>query len=232
MENKIILFAVWGMLLGFILPFFSGRFGKLIPADPGEIILRLFHRPRIPHKKNEQRYLLWKKIRNKLYYWGLFWAGLCAVLFALVSLLIPAPLQILACLFIWIVCASIIVDALYCLLPDFFTLPLLLLGILFATQSASFSVEMALAGAFSGYLVSILSVLALAFSPKKELGCGDVKMITALGSWLGVIGLSSTLILSFLFFVLFSALNIHKKGAYGPALGVAAFISFFLIHMK
>ncbi len=227
-----IIFALWGVVFGFILPFIAGRFGKLVPADPGSIILRLFHFPKIPAKKDLQRYLLWQRLNKKLYYWGVFWAIMCACLFTGVYLVIPPVLQTFSCVFIWVVCACMVIDALYWLLPDFFTLPLLMLGILFATKSSDFSLEMALTGAIGGYLVSVLSVMVLAFSPQKELGCGDVKMITALGAWLGIVGLSITLVLSFIFFVIFSILDLHKKGAYGPALGAAAIISFFLIHMK
>lgn len=232
MEDRILIFTLFGGILGALLPFIAGRFGKLIPADPGEILLRLFHKPRIPSNKSSYRYSLWLKKKHLLSLWSVFWAMMTASLFVLCSLILPEEIQVISCVFVWIVSACIIVDADYWLLPDFFTLPLLILGFLFVQISPNYSLETALVGAIGGYIVSILSVLCLAFSPKKQLGCGDVKMIAALGAWLGISGLSTTLVISFVLFVLFDLLHLHKKGAYGPALGTAALFTFFLIHMK
>ena len=63
-------------------------------------------------------------------------------------------------------------------------------------------------------------------------GGGDLKMITALGAWLGILGLNYTLVLSFLLFILFNALPVQRKGAYGPALNLASIIVFFIMYAK
>lgn len=232
MQEKLFLFIIFGLFIGALLPFIGGRFGKLLPADPGEILLRLFHKRKRPKNKANPRYPLWIKKRKALHLWSLFWAFLTTVLFVCILALIPSQMQMMACIFTVIINLTIIIDAKYWLLPDFFTIPLLVLGFAFSQISPVFTTPMALMGAAAGYLVSVLSVLALAFSPKKELGCGDVKMLTALGAWLGVMGLSVTLIISFVLFILFDLLKLHKKGAYGPALGTAAILVFFLMYMK
>ena len=202
MEDRILIFALCGLFFGFLLPFVAGRFGKLVPADPGEIILRLFHKPRFPVKKEGKHYQFWLKKEKELLLWAVGWSIMTSVLFSLLVLLFPENIQVISAVFVWIIEVCIIIDAIYWLLPDFYTIPLLLLGICFSLNAPDFSVTDALVGAIGGYLVSVVSVIALAFSPKKQLGCGDVKMITALGAWLGLMGLSVTLIL-FVFYHFF-----------------------------
>ena len=40
--------VLFGSLIGLLLPSVAGRFGKILPADPGMVLLTLFHRPRFP----------------------------------------------------------------------------------------------------------------------------------------------------------------------------------------
>lgn len=227
-----LIYVLIGLISGFLIPFIAGRFGKIIPADPGNLILNLWHRPRFSTVYDPARAFLLKRLWYKLYIWAGFWAICHAVLFALSYTILPETICIYACVFIWIINVCSVIDADYWLLPDFFTLPLLLLGLIFHAQVNVYDISFALVGSVAGYLVSILSVLVLAKSKNKELGGGDVKMITALGAWLGLMGLNICLILSFFLFVLFSWLPVQKKGAYGPALGTAALIVFFMMFSK
>ena len=225
-------YIISGLICGFWIPFVAGRFGKIIPADPGNLLLNLFHKPRFSKVYDPARAFLRKRLWHKLYLWAVFWALCHAALFALAYHVFPAPIQIYACVFIWIINTCSVIDADYWLLPDFFTIPLLLLGIIFHTHIRIHDISFALTGAVCGYLVSVLSVLVLAKAKSKELGGGDVKMITAIGGWLGMMGLNITLILSFFLFILFSWIPVQKKGAYGPALGTAALIVFFILFSK
>lgn len=227
-----LIYILWGLLTGFLIPFIAGRFGKIIPADPGMILLSLYHRPHRPKvydpARKFQLHLLWKK----LYFWGIFWAISTAVIYTLIYIFLPSSLHLFSCIFTWIIFMCIVIDAQYWLLPDFFTIPLLLLGLIFNTYISNHDISYALIGSVSGYLISVLSVLVMVKSKHKELGSGDVKMMTALGAWLGLMGLNICLILSFFFFIILSYLPFQKKGAYGPALGLAALIVFFINFLK
>ncbi len=225
-------YALLGIISGFCVPFVAGRFGKIIPADPGNLILNLWHRPRFSKVYDPARAFLLKRLWYKLYLWAVFWAICHCFLFSLSYFILPEPIRIYACFFAWIINVCSVIDAEYWLLPDFFTIPLLLLGMIFHTHTNIHDISFALIGSVSGYLVSVFSVLVLAKSKSKELGAGDVKMITALGSWLGLVGLNACLILSFFLFITFSWMPIQKKGAYGPALGTAALIVFFIMFSK
>jgi len=226
------LYILLGLISGFMIPFIAGRFGKIIPADPGNLLLNLWHKPIFPTVYDPARAFLLKRLWYKLFIWAGFWAVCHGVLFALAYFVLPESIRVYACVFAWIVNLCSVIDADYWLLPDFFTIPLLLLGFVFHVHFDIHNISFALTGAISGYLVSILSVLILAKAKSKELGCGDVKMITALGGWLGLTGLNICLILSFFLFILFSYLPVQKKGAYGPSLGTAALIIFFIMFAK
>ena len=225
-------YILWGLITGFFVPFVAGRFGKIVPADPGSLLLNLFHKPRFLQVYDPARAFLRKRLWYKLYIWAGFWAICHAILFAFIYIILPESMRIYACVFTWMVNVCSVIDADYWLLPDFFTMPILLLGIIFHAHIQAHDISFALSGCVAGYLVSILSVLILAKAKSNELGGGDVKMITALGAWLGVMGLNIALILSFFLFILFSWIPIQKKGAYGPALGTAALIVFFMLFAK
>lgn len=226
------IYILTGLVSGFFVPFIAGRFGKIIPADPGNLLLNLWHRPHFSTVYDPARAFLLKRLWRRLYLCAVFWAVCHAILFTIAYIFLPESVRIYACVFIWIINICSVIDADYCLLPDFFTLPLLILGFIFHANVRIHEISFALTGAVAGYFVSILSVLILAKAKSKELGGGDVKMITALGAWLGLMGLNICLILSFFLFILFSWLPIQKKGAYGPALGTAALIVFFMFFSK
>ena len=228
-----IVYAILGFLSGGLIPFMAGRFGKLIPLDPGLLLLRIPHKPHFPKSSDPMRQYLLRQKWKKLLLVSLLWAFSVMALFCACFYLLPIDFISWGCLFCWILTISIVIDAQYWLLPDFFTLPLLLMGIFFAYQHPQIGVQTSLVGACGGYLLSVFSVFFLGlFSKNPQFGGGDVKMLTALGAWLGILGLDYTLIVSFPFFIIFNALPIQKKGAYGPALGTAALLLFFTMYAK
>ncbi len=67
-----LIYLIFGFLFGATIPFIAGRFGKIIPADPGLLLLRLFHMPRFPKVDDPMRqyslYQKWKYTKsNKKY---------------------------------------------------------------------------------------------------------------------------------------------------------------------
>ena len=221
-----------GFVMGFLLPFIASRFGKVLPATPGAVIVNLYHTPRFPKVHNP---IQMQRLRKKWYFLlmiALGWGIVMSLLFATISTHMPVAIRDFAYLFTWIVLICVAIDTEIQLLPDFFTTPLTLLGFLFAKQTGIIDISYSLAGAFFGYMISIVSVVATGASEKAEFGAGDAKFLTALGAWLGIVGLNYSIILSFFLFVLLSAVRGKKVGAYGPALGLAALFAFFAIYTK
>ena len=228
-----LLYLLFGFLLGSLIPFIASRLGKLIPADPGLLLLKMFHIPRFP-KSNSlmHRYHFFQKWK-KCFLISLMWSITEAILFYACFYFLPSSYSVWGCIFCWILSISMVIDAKYWLLPDFFTIPLLLLGFAFTYQNQDIGTQASLMGALFGYTISVLSVLLMGiFSKNPQFGGGDAKMITALGSWLGILGLNYALILSFLLFVILNSLPIQRKGAFGPALGIASIIVFFILYIK
>lgn len=224
---------IFGLLTGGIIPFLAGRFGKLIPADPGLLLLKLPHLPRFPKANDPMRFYLLKKKWQQLCLISCAWGIIMGSLFVGCHEFLSPSYWIWGCVFCWVQGISMAIDAQYWLLPDFFTIPLILLGFLFCYQHPEIGVQSALIGSMGGYLICTLSVFLMGlFSKKTMFGGGDLKMITALGAWLGILGLNYTLIASFLLFIVLNTLPFQRKGAYGPALGLASIIVFFIMYAK
>ncbi len=224
--------ALWGFLIGVTLPAVGSRFGKILPADPGLVLLRLWHRPHFPDVPDVRRTRKLKQLWYRLGLCSLFWGIVLAGLFTAADRFIGGSEAVWAMIFCAVTCICIIIDKQYFLLPDFFTVPLLLLGVSAAVFTDLLPVEYSLLGAFFGYLVSVISVFLVGLICKAEFGGGDVKMVTAIGAWLGVSGLNFTLLLSFFLFALQAIIQSKRNGAFGPALGTAAIITLFIIYSK
>ena len=137
------------------------------------------------------------------------------------------------CLFLYMVSVLMSIDRMFFLLPDFFTIPLLVLGMTAAVFEASFvSIQDAVLGAWFGYGICVVSVIVMRFFSNAEFGAGDAKMLTALGAWFGAMELNYALVGSFVLFTIEAILNRCRIGAYGPALGVASIATFFYMALK
>jgi len=221
-----------GFLIGLMLPATAGRFGKILPADPGRIILNLWHRPHFPKGPFVTRSKQLKKKWAKMILFSLIWGGILGELFWGSYLFLDFQVASWICIFITIVAFCIIIDAKYCLLPDFFTIPLLVIGFGFAVFTPVLSPAESFIGAVAGYFIATFSMIMMGKKSTSEIGAGDVKMITAIGAWLGVLGLNFALLLSFFFFAIPITFQGQKRGAYGPALGISAIIAFFILYMN
>lgn len=239
-----------GFIIGFFMPIMASRFGKILPADPGLVCAKLWHRPRFPKGMTQERrkrfFIKWMKMLGVSFLWGFIVAGLFWNAYFWIG---SENIWWTGC-FLVIICFLIVIDHQFFLLPDFFTLPLLLLGLTNAYVNPlpindlnffnptgtifdhSDPVGISLVGVWFGYFLSVVSVFCMARFRKVEFGAGDVKMIVALGAWLGWCALNYTLLLSFVFFVGRWFVTHKKSGPFGPSLGFAAIIIFFILYAK
>lgn len=82
------------------------------------------------------------------------------------------------------------------LLPDLMTLPLIALGLAYATVS-HLSVWLAIAGAVVGYgTVAILAAYWRRARGREGIGLGDAKLLAAGGAWLGITALPFVLLIA------------------------------------
>lgn len=229
-----ILTLIIGLFLGLTIPVTASRFGKVLPADPGMVIATLWHKPCFPKTNNPTRQKQLKDKWMKMLYFSIGWGVVLSLLFVSAYCLFPNDMFYFACAFFYIVGMLMAVDHQYYLLPDFFTIPLLLLGLTaaFYIETPQLSFEAKLVGAWFGYALSTISVLLMYFFKKCEFGAGDVKMLTAFGAWFGVLALNIVVVLSFIFFAVMVMIKKKRADAFGPALGLAGIIGFFLVYLN
>jgi len=156
-------------------------------------------------------------------------------------LVIFAPLALLApsLIFTWILISLFFIDLKHQLLPDNLTLSLLWLGLLVNCFYFFTPIQDAVIGAVAGYLVLwIIAFLFKYFRHKDGLGGGDMKLLAALGAWLGWQQLPLVvLISSILCLVCLSVLIAIKKHRadqtfpFGPFLIFAGWIVYLKVLM-
>lgn len=221
-----------GFCFGFLIPFIARRLGKILPSTTGAIFFNLVHFPKVPHTHNPLKYRDYCRKWQKLFMNALLFGLLTAGFFWMANIYIPTSLFPYATIFIWIVLCAANVDMRFFILPDCLTIPLMLIGFLFATQTQAISPEQSVYGGFFAYAITTISVFLLNFTKNNLFGAGDSKMLIALGLWLGIQGLNYAVFISFLLFVLYSFVIGKRFGAYGPALGLAGLFSFFILYAK
>jgi len=225
-------YLLYAFSMGFVIPFVARRLGKILPATTGSILFQLchFHRPPNPHNPIQTANLKrkWIFLILNACLWGLICMGCCWI----ARTYIPKSLFVYACCFIWLNLCAIETDRRHLLLPDSLTIPLLMFGFLYATQTNALSPLQSVIGALFAYVVTIVSVFVVSFSKYNLFGGGDTKYAIALGAWLGLQGLNYAIFLSFFLFFLDSLFRRKKMGPYGPALGTAALICFFILYAK
>lgn len=144
-------------------------------------------------------------------------ASLAFVAFGAVSMV----LVLLAC-----------IDARSCLLPDALTQPLLWAGLATSLAGWPHGPASSLAGAMAGYAaLAFLRYLGLWWRGAEAMGWGDVKLLAAMGAWIGPHAILHVLLLACLAAVLFAMLHQRRlmpRGFYpfGPFLAVAAMADF------
>lgn len=163
---------------------------------------------------------------------------LVELLTALLSVTVAASLSpgwstFAALVLTWVLVALTFIDLDKMLLPDQLTMPLLWGGLLFNLLGGFVSLEDAVIGAMSGYLV--LWSLYWAFkllTGKDGMGYGDFKLLAALGAWLGWQALPIVLLLSSLVGAIIGigliALRKHHQAnpiPFGPYLAIAGWIA-------
>jgi leader peptidase (prepilin peptidase)/N-methyltransferase len=131
--------------------------------------------------------------------------------------------------FVGFLLALALIDAEHLLLPDDLTLPLLWLGLLANSLAWVVPLHAALYGAVAGYLLLwVVSRVFRRLTGKDGIGEGDLKLLAALGAWLGwqalplIIVLASLLgSLTGLVLIVFHQRDRHAAIPFGPFLAVA-----------
>lgn len=157
-------------------------------------------------------------------------AAVCAGLLLLAwapFILLPSPAAAARALACAILLVLALIDGRSGLLPDALTLPLLWAGMLLACAGVGIPLHHSVAAAAAGYLfLRALNAAYAACRGRPGMGGGDIKLIAALGAWLGWSSLPGVLLAAGIGGVLFAfALRGSKAWAaslaFGPFLALA-----------
>ena len=111
------------------------------------------------------------------------------------------------------------------LLPDILTVPLLLVGLFVACfNMSSLTIEESVVGALIGYFLPVLVTLLIVWYKKDAFGGGDIKLLSALGAWLGVESLLNVIAIASVLGIIYAILKRKSSLAFGPMIAVAGII--------
>lgn len=222
------LYILSGFIYGLMIPFLARRIGKLMPATMGYILLKLFVPTQsVAHKKleNNRQYMeLFKRYVMRSIGWGIFTAA-ATYLFAIKF---DASHTWWYISFLWILLLLVEFDKRFQLLPDILTLPLLVLGFAYAAQKGpwlatvdinflSYAQNSAL-GAMMGYIMPVIASMFLVWKYPEAFGGGDIKLLCAIGAWVGMEIIAYVILLSCIIFGISCLINRMRVGPFGPAI--------------
>ena len=222
------LYIFCGFIFGLMIPFLARRIGKLMPATMGYILLKLFVPAQIVSRgklENNPKYMeLFKRYVMRSIGWGIFTAA-ATYLFAIEF---DAPHTWWYISFLWILLLLVEFDKRFMLLPDILTLPLLVLGFAYASTNGpwlatvdvnflSYAQNSAL-GAIMGYVMPVIASMFLVWKYPEAFGGGDIKLLCAVGAWVGMEIIAYIILLSCIIFGVSCLINKMRVGPFGPSI--------------
>ena len=124
--------------------------------------------------------------------------------------------------FVWVLLILMEIDFRMQWLPDVFVIPLLLFGFLYAVMGSEFvSVGESAIGAILGYFLPFLASLFFIWKKENVIGGGDIKLLAAVGAWLGM-RIPYVIVISAVIFIIGALIARKKSGAFGPAIVISA----------
>lgn len=233
------LLVICGFLFGCLIPYIARRVGKAMPATAGYIILRIFwpvhHLPRTKLNSNQHYAELFKRYIMRSIGWGIF----CAALSYMFGTMFLSRFIYYHLAFLWIMLLLVEIDKRFMLLPDTFTVTLLILGFLYAAYQGpwitvatpeflTYAQQSALGASF-GYFLPVIASMALVWKHPDAFGGGDIKLLAAIGAWTGPEMVSYVILGSCLFFAASCLINHRRVGPFGPAIIYATLLLIILL---
>lgn len=228
------LYVLCGFLFGCLIPYLSRRLGKLISYASGYVWIKIF----IPShalnfsalRQNPQYMRLFYRYLMRSVGWGIF----CAAATWLFIECFDNLYTWWYLAFLWIMLLLVEIDKRFMLLPDVLTLPLLILGFGYASLNGNWLISpspevMSIAfnsfmGALFGYVIPTVASMFVAWKYPDAFGGGDIKLLAAIGAWIGFESIAYVILLASVIFAVQCLISKQKAGAFGPAIVYATLI--------
>lgn len=230
MYGSVLTASLVGFVCGFLLLSAASRLLKSFGWETGFTLSTMFHIPKLPKQRNTAKYKkmikLWQKFFMYSLGYGLIFSGIFAFLFF--KLDTAAAFWVSAMLLA--VALAGLIDLKIWILPDFLTIPLIISGLAVTYYFAPLTnMENSILGCAYGYIMPLIVTLIMQRYHENPLGGGDVKIMAALGAWVGFEWFNVMLVLSFPAFAVFALVRKSKVCPYGPPLTVAATATVILL---
>lgn len=217
-------YAVCGFVFGMLVPYMSRRFSKFMPATMAYALYRLVKPNKVVSRQKRAENTRYGKLIRRYLMRSVGWGILAAALSYLALHKFGNHYIWWHLTFIWILLLLTEIDNRMQLLPDILTIPLLLAGFAYAAFTGSWvTVAESAWGAGLGYMLPAIASLPFVFRRPDAFGGGDIKLLAALGAWLGFECLMYAVVAACLIFVATVVVYSKKRdGAFGPSLAAAA----------
>jgi len=229
-----------GFVLGFTIPFLARRFSKIMIQTPtmAYALYRIFKINKSVSREKRLKNHKYLHLRNRYFMRSLGWGIISSAILFLTSTATPSSEMPWLTFFIMTLLVLAEIDKRIQYLPDILTSPLLILGFAHAVFSTSFlgstiieATQNSALGAIYGYFLPVIASLLLIKKHPDNFGGGDIKILAAVGAWLGVENIPFVILLSCLFFAISLFITKKRQAAFGPSIVFASlFILFFLIY--
>lgn len=224
-----------GFIFGFFIPYLARRFAKFMPATPAYAIYRILKiNKQVSYIKKQQnsRYI---KLKNRYLMRSLGWGIIVSACVFFISVAKPTEAIWLSS-FIIILFMLMEIDKRMMILPDILTIPLLITGFAYASFAGSFlannpvyAVQNASLGAAFGYIIPTIAALFIIKKHPEAFGGGDIKLLSAIGAWLGVLNIPLIILGSCIVFAITCFLKKQRAGAFGPSIVISTLILLFFL---
>ena len=227
-------YIVSGFVFGALIPYMARRFSKFMPATMAYAIYRLIAPTKKVSKEKRKQNGQYQRLMHKYLMRSLGWAVIAAALTYAAHLCLPSAFYIAL---LWILLLLYEIDERMFLLPDILTVPLLIVGFIYAATvvpqhdyifcSPAFYSAM---GAAVGYLLPVIASLFMVKKHPDAFGGGDIKLLSAVGAWIGFEQIPALILISSFVFAAFCLTKRERIGAFGPAIVISTLVLVFFKH--
>ena len=230
--------AIIGFILGFFIPYIARRFAKIMQQTPtlSYALYRIFTPTKALSSKKRFCSHKYKQLYKNYLMRSLGWGITSGAIFLLVSLAVPLHEKIWISSFVIILLILMEIDKRIQFLPDLLTSPLLISGFAYAVFSGTLlgntlpeATENSALGAIFGYFIPVVASLILIKKHPENLGGGDIKILAAIGAWLGLSNIPFVILLSCVFFAFSYFITKKRIDAFGPSIVLATLTILFLL---
>ena len=231
------LYIIIGFVLGFTIPYIARRFAKIMLQTP-TLAYALYHILKINKRVSKQKRLSNHKyiqLVNRYFMRCFGWGVITAAIVFLISSVFPKTEVPWFIFFTIILLILTEIDKRIQYLPDILTSPLLISGFVYASFAGNLlgetpidAAQNSALGACFGYLIPVVASFVLIRKHPDNLGGGDIKILAAIGAWLGLVNIPYIILLACIIFGISCFINKQRAGAFGPSIVLAALIFLFL----